>query len=84
VIRAGASRLSGDLAGAAGILEGVRSSLAGATCDRGLAERERARTLRELGEGSVARDAFATAEGTFRPAGERWLAEATAREAVGA
>jgi len=81
VIRAGALRLSGDLDGAAAILDGVGASLANGSCDRGLAEREYARVLRARGVDAPAREAFLVATRTFQAAGERWLADATTREA---
>ena len=81
VIRAGALRLSGDLDAAAAILDDARASLPEGSCDRGLAEREHARVLRARGLAAPARDAFLAATRTFEGAGERWLADATEREA---
>jgi hypothetical protein len=81
VIRAGALRLTGDLDAAAAILDDARGSLPEGSCDRGLAEREHARVLRARGLGAPARDAFLAATRTFEGAGERWLADATEREA---
>jgi hypothetical protein len=81
VIRAGARRLAGDLDGAAAILDGALGSLAEATCDRGLAEREDARVRRARGLEAAAQEAFGTAARTLDAAGERWLADETRREA---
>jgi len=81
VIRAGALRLTGDLDAAAAILDDARASLPEGSCDRGLAEREHARVLRARGLDEPARDAFLVATRAFEAAGERWLADATEREA---
>ena len=81
MIRAGARRLPGDVGAAAEILDAARATLPEGSGERGLAEREHARVLRARALDEPARDAFLVATRAFEAAGERWLADATEREA---
>jgi hypothetical protein len=81
-LAAGAYRLHGDLDGAAAALNEAWDLLLVDTCDRGMAEREAARCYRQAGNEPSARNGYAAAVASFQAAGERFLAEATEREAA--
>jgi hypothetical protein len=81
-LEAAAHRLAGDRERARATLDEVWDHLDVDSCDRGLAERESARRLRDEGNEPAAQSAYTRAVSTFRAAGERWLADSTEQEAA--